>query len=73
MEKLSIRQLRERLPGKSHYAERVVERAALNGRAMTKKTVYNVINGKSKTNEAAVRKILELIIEEEKANTETLT
>jgi hypothetical protein len=64
MENLTIRQLKDKLPVKFKYAERVVERAKGNGVYMNTKDVYNAVSGRSGIHKATICRILELLIEE---------
>lgn len=64
MKDVSIRQLKEKLPNKFKYAERVVERARENGLTIDTRDVYNTISGRSNVHKAAITRILEILIEE---------
>ena len=64
MQELSIRQLKDKLPVKFRYAERVVERAKENGLIIDTKDVYNTIAGRSNVHKAAIYRILEILLEE---------
>ena len=65
MENLSIRQLKDKLPVKHLYAEKVVERAKENGIELTTRDVYNAYNGRTRVNEPVIKKILEILLKEE--------
>ena len=64
MEKLTIRQLKDKLPVKFKYAERVVERAKDNGVVIDTKDVYNAVSGRSGIHKATIYRILEILVEE---------
>jgi hypothetical protein len=64
MKELSIRQLKDKLPVKFRYAERVVERAKENGLSLETRDVYNAIAGRSNVHKAAIYRILEILVEE---------
>jgi hypothetical protein len=64
MKSQEIRQLKDKLPVKFKYAERVVERAKENGVTITTVDVYNTITGRSRVHYATVYRILEILVEE---------
>lgn len=73
MNKLSIRQLKDKLPVQYRYAERVVERAKDNGLSIDTKHVYNAVSGRSGIHKASIYKILELLLEESEAQLESIS